>query len=304
MNQRAIMRRIAFRGLMAAALSHVALTAAENPNLAPRAEITASVAADAAAKVADGLLPGPGNRDDRRSVWCIKGEQDLPASLVFTWKAPVTVSTVVYYGRSRAWGFQVFKDYAIYLDDAVKPVVEGAFRNGHGPQPVELPAPAQVRKLRIEFRSQHGGDSGATEVQIFAKPPAPEDLLGHFTDLSRDYRYAYYPSHNLVRIYLPQPPADATDWHLALRPEAGGAVLAERAGKLPTAAGGEAMPVPDLPEGDYLLTLTLTGGAKPVVEERSIRRDRPEWEGNQLGRDEVSRRRTCSRSRRPSRSVR
>jgi hypothetical protein len=261
--------------------------AAENPNLAPRAEITASVAAGAAAKVADGLLPAAGNRDDGRSVWCIKEAKELPASLVFTWKAPVTVSTVVYYGRSRTWGFQLFKDYAVYLDDAEKPAVEGTFRNGHGPQPVTLPAPVQVRKLRLEFRSQHGGEPGATEVQIFSKPPAQEDLLGHFTDLSRDFRYAYYPSHNLVRIYLPQPPAAATAWQLALRPEKGGAALAERAGRLPMAAGGEAMPVPDLPEGNYLLTLTLTGGAQPVVEERSIRRDRPEWEGNRLGRDEV-----------------
>jgi hypothetical protein len=104
---------------------------------------------------------------------------------------------------------------------------------------------------------------------------------------SLDYRYAYYPSHNLVRIHLPKPPADATDWHVALRPEKGGAVLAERSGKLPTAAGGEAMPVPDLPEGDYTLTLTLTGGAKPVIEERSIRRDRPEWEGNRLGLENI-----------------
>jgi hypothetical protein len=175
----------------------------------------------------------------------------------------------------------------VYLDDAEKPVVEGAFRNGHGPQPVTLPAPVQVRKLRLEFRSQHGGEPGATEVQIFSKPPAQSDLLGHFTDLKRDFRYAYYPSHNLVRIHVPQPPADATAWHLALRPEAGGKDLAERAGKLPMAAGGEAMPVTDLPEGDYVLTLTLTGGAEPVVEERSIRRDRPEWEGNKLGRDEV-----------------
>jgi hypothetical protein len=273
---------VAVAGLLAGSA-----VATDNPNLAPRAEITASVASDAAAKVADGLLPGPGSRDDSRSVWCIKEEKELPASLVFTWKEPVTVSTVVYYGRSCAWGFQVFKDYAVYLDDAEKPVVEGAFRNGHGPQPVTLPAPASVRKLRLEFRSQHGGEPGATEVQIFSRPPAQAGLLGHFTDLARDFRYAYYPSHDLVRVYLPQPPAEATAWHLALRPEQGGGPLAERAGKLPMAAGGEAMPVPDLPEGDYVLVLTLTGGGQPVVEERSIRRDRPEWEGNKLGRDDV-----------------
>jgi len=280
------MKHTAWLLVAAVALCAGPAFASENPNLAPRAEITASAAAGAAAKVADGLLPGPGNRDDGRSVWCIQ-EKELPASLVFTWKEPVTVSTVVYYGRSRAWGFQVFKDYAVYLDDAAKPVAEGTFRAGHGPQPVTLPAPAQVRKLRLEFRSQHGGEPGATEVQIFAKPPSQEELLGHFTDLSRDFRYAYYPSHNLVRIHLPKPPADATAWHLALRPEKGGAALAERAGKLPMAAGGEALPVPDLPEGDYILTLTLTGGAQPIVEERGIHRDRPEWEGNRLGRDEV-----------------
>ncbi len=261
-------------------------TAAENPNLAPRAEVTASVAADAATKVADGRVPPNGCRDDRGTVWMVNAAE-LPASLVFAWKEPVTVSTVVYYGRT-TWGFEVFKDYAIYLDDAETPVIEGAFRNAHGPQPVTLPAPVRARKLRLEFRALHAGKNpGAAEVQIFAQPPAPEDLLCRFTDLSLDYRYAYYPSHNLVRIHLPEPPVDATDWHLALRPEKGGAVLAERSGRLPTAPGGESMPVPDLPEGDYTLTLTLSGGAQPVVEDRPIRRDRPEWEGNRLGLEDI-----------------
>jgi hypothetical protein len=282
------MKHAALLLVVAVALCAGPAFAAENPNLAPRAAITASHEArpGAAAAVADGLVPAAGSRDDRRSVWMVDAK-DLPASLVFTWPEPVTVSTVVYYGRT-TWGFEVFKDYAVYLDDAATPVVEGVFRNGHGPQPVTLPAPARARKLRLEFRSHHaGGSPGAAEVQIFAQPPAQKDLLGHFTDLSLDYRYAYYPSHNLVRIHLPKPPADATAWHLALRPEKGGAVLAERSGTLPTAPGGEALPVPDLPEGDYTLTLTLSGGAEPVVEERGIRRDRPEWEGNRLGLDDV-----------------
>ena len=257
------MKQLALFLLLAATLCPHPALAAEGRNLAPRAAITASHEArpGAAAAVADGLVPAAGSRDDRRSVWMVDAT-DLPASLVFTWPEPVTVSTVVYYGRT-TWGFEVFKDYAVYLDDAATPVVEGVFRNGHGPQPVTLPAPARARKLRLEFRSHHsGGSPGAAEVQIFAQPPAQKDLLGRFTDFSLDYRYAYYPSHNLVRIYLPKPPADATAWHLTLRPEGGGAVLAERSGKLPTAPGGEAMPVPDLPEGDYTLTLTLTGCEK------------------------------------------
>jgi len=276
-------------------VSALHLAAAEPArNLASQATITASSEIDpgSAAGVADGIVPAIGSRYDRGGVWMVHPSA-LPASLAFAWPEPVTVSTVVYYGRTTL-GFDMFKDYAIYLDDAEKPIVEGAFLRGHGPQPVALPAPTRVSKLRLEFRSRHDYENfwknynpGAAEVQIFAKPPAQEDLLCRFTDLSLDYRYAYYPSHNLVRIHLPTPPADATDWHLALRPEGGGAVLAERSGKLPSAAGGEAMPVPDLPEGDYTLTLTLTGGAKPVIEERGIRRDRPEWEGNQLGREDI-----------------
>jgi len=272
---------------LAAGLLAAPAFAAENPNLAARAEISASRESfpGAAATVADGIVPAMASRDDR-SVWMVS-KDDLPASLVFEWKEPVTVSTLVYYGRTTL-GFEVFQDYAVYLDDAAEPAVEGAFRNGHGPQLVNLAAPVRTRKLRLEFRSHHAGNNpGAAEVQIFSEPPAREELLSRFTDLSLDYRYAYYPSHNLVRIHLPAPPADATDWHLALRPEKGGALLAERSGKLPTAAGGESMPVPDLPEGDYTLTLTLSGGAETVIEERAIRRDRPEWEGNQLGREDI-----------------
>lgn len=280
------MKKTAWLAVIVACLCPGPLCAAKNPNLAPRAAITASVESAKAAGVTDGLVPAVCSRDERKSVWRVKPEA-LPAALVFTWPEPVTVSTVVYYGRT-TWGFEVFKDYALYIDDAAIPVVEGAFRNGHGPQSVTLPAPTRARTLRLEFRSRHAGDRpGAAEVQIFAEPPAPEQLLCRFTNLSLDYRYAYYPSHNLVRIHLPKPPADATDWHLALRPEKGGAVLAERSGKLPTAAGGEAMPVPELPEGDYTLTLTLTGGAKPVVEERGIRRERPEWEGSKLGLEDL-----------------
>jgi hypothetical protein len=275
-----------FRSMAAAWLCTAPLFAADNPDLGRRATITASVASDAAAVVADGVVPAAGGRDDHRTAWTVKPDA-LPASLTFTWPEPVEVSTVVYYGFT-AWGLEVFKDYALYLDDAAQPVVEGTFRDGHGPQTIALPAPARARSVRLEFRSHHRGDRpGAAEVQIFARPPAAEDLLCRFTDLSLDYRYAYYPSHDLVRIHLPKPPAAATDWHLALRPRAGGAVLAERSGKLPTASGGEALPVPELPPGEYTLSLTLTGGPEPVIEERVIRRDRAEWEGTRLGLEDV-----------------
>ncbi|MBM4019617.1 MAG: hypothetical protein FJ288_15070, partial [Planctomycetes bacterium] len=267
-------------------VSAFGLAAAEPArNLAPLAKVSASVKTENAARVVDGGVPAAGSRDDGGQTWVVK-RADLPASLTFTWDKPQPIRTVAYYGRT-TWGFECFKDYEVYLDDATTPAAKGAFRQGHGPQLVELPEGRRAAKLTLKILSANGGNPGASEVQVFTAPPEPKNLLCRFTDLSLDYRYAYYPSHNLVRIHLPTPPADATAWHLTLRPEAGGALLAERAGKLPTAAGGEAMPVPDLAEGDYILTLTLTGGAKPIVEERGIRRDRPEWEGNRLGRDDV-----------------
>jgi hypothetical protein len=94
-------------------------------------------------------VPAAGSRVDRR-VWAATPGQDQPASLVFTWPEPVTVSTVVYYADT-TWGLRAFKDYAIYLDDAAGPVVAGVFQTGHGPQAVTLPAPASVRTLRLEY---------------------------------------------------------------------------------------------------------------------------------------------------------
>ena len=289
LTRRLFCRSLTLGGLAASAAGLCAgpAWAAGNPNLAAEAEITASVESATAASVADGLMPAIGSRDDRNGGWRVRPDQ-LPAALTFTWPEPVTVSTVVCYGDS-TWGFQGFKDYALFLDEAATPVIEGGLRIGHGPQLITLPEPVRVRRLRLEFRSPQPDvkRAGTAEVQIFSQPPEQADLLCRFTDLALDYRYAYYPSHDLVRIHLPEPPADATDWRLELRANDGGAVLADRAGKLPTAPGGEAMPVPDLPVGDYTLVLTLTGGAEPVIEERGIRRDRPEWEGNRLGRDDV-----------------
>ena len=240
----------------------------------------------AAAAVADGQVPAAGSRDDRRAVWVVP-ETELPVELEFSWPQPITVSTVVYYGRT-AWGLECFKDYAIYIDGAVTPVIEGAFRNAHGPQLIQLREPTRLSRLRMVFSSHHGGKGpGAAEIQIFESTPDVGDLLCRFTDLSLDYRYAYYPSHHLVRIHVPKPPEDASIWHLELRSNPDKTLLAETSGKLPMAPVGEAMPVPDLPEGDYILTLTLAGDGQAVIEERHLRRDRPEWEGDRLGLEEV-----------------
>ena len=262
------------------------LAAAEQAHdIAPQATVTASVKSDYASRACDGRAPAAGSRNDFNQTWVIQ-KDDLPASLTFTWDEPQPVRTVVYYGRT-TWGFECFKDYEIYLDDAAEPVAKGAFRQGHGPQLVELPEGSRASKLTLKILSANGGNPGASEVQVFTAPPEQKDLLCRFTDYSFDFRYAYYPSHNLLRALAPTPPADAKTWHLAVRAQDGDKVLAEKGGDLPMSPAAESLTLPELPDGSYTATLTLSGGADPIIEERGLQRNRYEWEGQKLGLDDV-----------------
>ncbi len=266
-------------------LALVFATAAEAGNIAPKATVTASVKSDYAARSVDGGVPAAGSRNDFDQTWVIS-KNNLPASLIFTWDKSQPFRTLVYYGRS-TWGFECFKDYEIYLDDATTPAAKGTFRQGHGPQLVDLPEGTRAAKLTLKILSANGGNPGASEVQIFTAPPAQKDLLCRFTDYSFDFRYAYYPSHNLLRVLAPKPPADAKTWHMAVRAKDSDKILAERGGNLPMSPNAEDLNLPELPEGNYTVTLTLAGGAETIIEERGFQRNHYEWEGQKLGLDDV-----------------
>jgi hypothetical protein len=102
-----------------------------------------------------------------------------------------------------------------------------------------------------------------------------------------EFRYAYFPSHRLVRFLLPAPPAGATAWRVVLTPDGQEKVLAERSGKLPMSSNGENLSIPDLPEGLYLLTLTFPDGPKDLKISRPFWRKNLPWEGLRLGMDDV-----------------
>lgn len=281
------MNRVVTCGLILCGVAAASDSAAAEParNLAPLATVTASVKSESAPRAVDGGVPAAGSRDDAEQTWVIRSA-DLPVSLLFTWDKPQPVRTVVYYGRS-TWGFECFKDYEVYLDAATTPVARGAFRQGHGPQFVELPAGSQASKLTLKILSANGGNPGASEVQVFTAPPEQKDLLCRFADFSFDFRYAYYPSHHLLRVLAPTPPADARTWQVAVRAKDSATILAERAGDLPMSPNAEALKLPDLPDGHYTVTLTLSGGAQPVIEERGFQRHHYDWEGQKLGLDDV-----------------
>jgi hypothetical protein len=255
------------------------------PNIAPLATVTASARSETAPRAVDGGVPAAGSRDSANQIWDVK-KADLPASLVFAWEKPQAVRTLVYYGKT-SWGLDCFKDYEVYLDDAPEAVVTGAFQQGHGPQRVDLPVGSRAARLTLKLLSSEGGNPGASEVQVFGAPPEQSDMLCRFTVYSFDFRYAYYPSHNLVRVLAPTPPADAKTWHVAVRAKDSDKILAERSGDLPMSPNAEALALPELPEGNYTATLTLSGGKEPVIEERGFSRNRYEWEGPKLGLDDV-----------------
>jgi hypothetical protein len=259
--------------------------AASVRNIAPQSSITASARSENAPRVVDGGVPAAGSRDSANQIWDFK-KTELPATLVFDWGQPQPVRTVAYYGKT-SWGFECFSDYEIWLDDATTPVAKGAFRQGHGPQLVELPEGSRATKLTLKILSASGGNPGASEVQVFTAPPAQKDLICRFTDYSFDFRYAYYPSHNLMRVLAPTPPADATAWHVAVGAKDSDRILAGCSGDLPMSPNAEDLKLPELPEGNYTVTLTLSGGEAPVIEERGFSRSRYEWEGQKLGLDDV-----------------
>ena len=105
--------------------------------------------------------------------------------------------------------------------------------------------------------------------------------------VEEEFRYAYFPSHRLVRFLLPAPPAGATAWRVVLTPDGQNKILAERSGKLPMSTNGENLSIPDLPEGLYLLTLTFPDGPKDLKISRPFWRKNLPWEGLKLGMDDV-----------------
>lgn len=261
-------------------------------NIAPQATVTASAERKdslAARYVVDGNIPIPGSKDDDHQAWAASTNLAETATLTFTWPAPKTIATIVYYGRT-AWGLEMcWKDYEIYVDNQPAPVARGTFQSAHGPQPVALPAPVRAGKLTIKFLSHYSskGAPGASEVQILDGPPPASAKLGAFAATELDVRYAYFPSHDLVRFLVPQPPAGATAWQIALWSELADAPLAQRSGTLPMSAAGENLVVPKLPAGNYRLRFTFTGGAAPVIEDRAFLRRQFEWEGQHLGLEDV-----------------
>ncbi|MBN2136679.1 MAG: PD40 domain-containing protein [Sedimentisphaerales bacterium] len=143
-------------------------------NIAPKAKISADsqYSGDYLAKfVADGQIPNADAKNDPQKAWAVQGGTHRNAAeLTFQWDTPTPVAEIIYYGRTAWFLSECFKDYELYADDQVAPLLKGRLEARQGPQRITLAEPQHVRKLRLKFTSSYGGPNpGASEIQIFSR---------------------------------------------------------------------------------------------------------------------------------------
>jgi len=153
-------------------------------NLASKAKVTVSSSYSdryLAKNLVDGQIPAAMSRADVDKAWCARGNQHQDGVTVsIQWPDTVTVTTIVYYGRTAFSLAENWKDFELYVDDEAKPVAKGQFKAGHGPQPVKLSEPAAATKLTLKLLTNHGGPNpGASEISVYSVTP-PDSALGKF----------------------------------------------------------------------------------------------------------------------------
>ncbi|MCY3018795.1 MAG: DUF6067 family protein [Planctomycetota bacterium] len=101
------------------------------------------------------------------------------------------------------------------------------------------------------------------------------------------FRFGYMPSQHKIRHLILSPAAEMTDWKVLVTAQGKAEVLAQQLGRFPFNQAGETMDVPDLPEGQYMLTAQLTGKGQPAEFARTFVRQHFPWENSTLGKDPI-----------------
>ena len=183
------------RADLAAASTAPSSRASEPENLARRAKVTASSehsAGYAARFAVDGIVPEEEGRDDAGRAWCVNGAKDArTGEFTLEWPEAVTVSEIVYYGRTGWIVTDMFKEYEVYVgsdlgqaaDDerpqqaeALRLAAHGTFELRHGPQRIPV-TPTTTKTIRLKFLSAHGGPNpGASEIAVYASRPSDAQI--------------------------------------------------------------------------------------------------------------------------------
>jgi hypothetical protein len=115
---------------------------------------------------------------------------------------------------------------------------------------------------------------------------SPGDILREAD--GSEFRFAYFPSQDRLRLLVLRPPRPFTKWEAVLYGRGQGKPLARAGGALPMPKAGETMATPSLEDGtcEIALTLSAPAGARREIR-RTFERKRFPWENNQLGRDRI-----------------
>ncbi len=163
-------------------LATTAAAAKEPRNLAPQASVTANSEYNAhhlARWAIDGKIPAEACGGDQERAWCVRGaDTGCTGEFTLTWKKPVDVAEIVYFGRTGMLVDECFRDYAVYLDGATKPSARGTFEKRHGAQRIRLPR-STVRTIRIAFLNAYTTrlNPGASEIMVFDRSPSDKFLI-------------------------------------------------------------------------------------------------------------------------------
>ena len=126
----------------------------------------------------DGQIPAAGSgAADLNAAWCVlKDKSGDAAEFTLEWNEPIDAAEVIYFGRTAWFLNECWKDYEVYLDDAVQPAARGTLKMMHGPQRIPL-AKTSVRKITLKFLNSYGGPNpGASEIMVFGESPSKKDL--------------------------------------------------------------------------------------------------------------------------------
>jgi hypothetical protein len=153
-------------------------------NLAAKADVTANTEYSQdyrAQNLVDGTIPPAMSRADVGKAWCAKGNLHPDGVTIrFQWPRPVSVATVVYYGRTSFDLKENWRQYELLVADKDEVVAQGQFKTGHGPQPIQLARSVMTSTLTLRLLNHHGGPNpGASEIQVFGTAP-PATALGKF----------------------------------------------------------------------------------------------------------------------------
>lgn len=170
--------------ILLAFISMPAISEAVPRNLAPDATITASGYLNdsyAPRFTADGKIPAADSKADTNAAWCLPQAQATGATLTYKWQHEVTVSEIVYYGRTSFLWNENFLAVHVYVAGRKRPVYSTRLQPGHGPQRITLRHPVKTKALTLRFpKAGDGPNPGASEIRIY-DAAVPQQILGKFT---------------------------------------------------------------------------------------------------------------------------